>query len=156
MPEQSSVTSFVTAVKTRQTKTTKRLQHLWDNRTALPPAAVAAINGFLAGTLSYHPALHPDLKDLLQNQAYGPNRLSENEVYHIELWPRKDKEIVQDALNGAAADSKAVGFFWEVYRGKKSRTDVDDSADPNRVTFRSPAANVREDGPTTGNIVVGI
>ena len=53
--------------------------------------------------------------------------------------------------------TKAVEFVWETYRGKKSRTVVDDSsASINSVSFRSPVADVREDGPTTGNIVVDI
>ncbi len=156
MPEQSSVTSFITAVRTRQTNTTKRLQHLWENRATLPTAGQAAINGFLDNSLGHDP-LHADLVDLLQNQANGPNTLSDEEIAHINQWPRHDKEEVRDALKDAVAGTKAVEFVWETYRGKKSRTVVDDSsASLNSVSFRSPVANVREEGPTTGNIVVDI
>ncbi len=156
MPEQSSVTSFVTAVKTRQTNTTKRLQHLWESRATLPPAGQAAITGFLAGTLVHHP-LHADLVDLLTNNANGPFALSDGEIAHINEWSSRGKEDVRDALNDAVVDGKVVEFIWETYRGKKSRTEVDDSsASLNSISFRSPVANVREEGPTTGNIVVDI
>ncbi len=155
MPEQSSVTSFVTAVKTRQTNTTKRLQHLWDDRANLSPPARAAFDGFLDGSLGHDP-LHADLVALLQDPANGPNPLSNDEILHINQWPRHDKEEVRDALNDAVAAGENVGFFWETYRGKKSRTAVTPGAGSSSVTFRSPVANVREDGPTTGNIVVDI
>ncbi len=67
------------------------------------------------------------------------------ELTHINDWDRDAKEELRKALVQAILENRSVQFFWELYDGSKSDTEVHIPAGTADiiVTFRNPRSNVR-------------
>ncbi len=65
------------------------------------------------------------------------------EIDHIDSWPSTEKEKVRVALVEAILSNRSVVFFWELYPGASSVSDVQNTGTGNIiVTNRTPRDRV--------------
>ena len=132
MPIGSTAKQFAMALKTKRTKTTKKLDALFK---AQAPGLVAALRATSPFTGLPEPFL----------SALSGEGLSPLELDHIHDWDDGQKESVRDTLV-AAIDStppRKVRFFWELHDGPAELTLIDPSgAGPIKITFFSPRSKV--------------
>lgn len=155
MPAYTPIREFINALKSGQTNMTLRLDYLYANRASIPAAVLDTIR-----TGSLHPTFPQDVKDLLKGvgAVTGPNKLSDDEIKHMEEWPAAEKAQVQGWIDTAITNGDEVKFMWELHRepGKPGTGDyaVRDPGSPVRITFRTYAQRVQLDGwpPSLGSI----
>ncbi len=133
MPQTSTVKEFVTALRTRESKTTKALTKYFTgpgrHRDRLPAFS-------RRGALNILPSwARRDLRAL---------GLENKELSHINQWPNGQKEEVRKALVTAIENNRNVRFFWELHGGRTEETEVTDSGKGAiTIVFRSPQRNTR-------------
>ena len=151
MPELSNIDTFVAAVNSRQTKITRAVKRLWDERSTVADAT-ALVPLIAAGTLAMVPLGSPLAAAL---KARG---LTDDEIKHIDKWPPAEKNKVQTALQTALAGTAVpnVLFFWELHSGNASQTVVTSAPASTdvHIIFQSPTKNVRKGLATLGQIFV--
>lgn len=152
MPPMSTIQTFIDALRTGQTRTTRGLNEIFGE----PAAAGAALKpdqAALLGSPGGLDALAGWMRDLLKRVS---DPLTDAELDHIDEWPRVHKERVRLALVRAIEDDVAVRFSWEIHSGAAPDTAItDQGTDGIFVTFRSPRARVRLEGDGAGEIFVG-
>ena len=156
MPDTTKIKQFVKNVNDRKTTITRRLANHFAN-----PADFKT---------------HPHLPDLQTPGALDPDPLPDwaeqelanaglkpNEITHVAKWPPGEKEKFREALVAAISadpdNSRKLEFFWELYDGDASVTQVVPplpGAGDITVTFRSPSKKVRKSIFTHGEIFVDI
>ncbi len=142
MPDMSTIKTFVKALKTGMTKTTKALDkcdyasHLDELRK--PHALDKPLPGWARG------ALQPPLSDA--------------ELDHIDDWPDGQKDLVREAIVTAAENKRKLQFFWELHSGTDEETDIQGLAGAGTTTirFRSPRSKLRVSMATFGDISVNV
>lgn len=142
MPPTSSIRTFIDALKTGQTRTTRKLDDLF------------ATPGQLNLTFQQDQDLRtpnifsPQLPDWVRNLLSGPhvvtNPLSKDELQHIDEWPSEQKEEVRKKLVTARDNNLGVRFFWELYEGTAPATVISDLGGSLGflVTFSSPRSQL--------------
>ncbi len=142
MPEMSSVRTFVEALKTGMTKTTKALDQV-DYAEYIDQLKVP-------GALN---ALQPWAREALTAQG-----LSEGELGHINAWPNDQKELIRQAIVNAVDNARNLSFFWELYANAEEDTSIQglDEEGDITITFLSPRRRVTTSGNLSGGINVGV
>ncbi len=144
MPPKSSIQTFIDAVNTGQTNTTRALEVIGTN--------LAAYSGFAAalatpGALKADPStglLPAWAGAVLSGVGVGALALTPAELLHIGAWPDAEKEKVRAALYQAMQAGNAVHFSWQLYPGADSISHVDNLPGGDfKVTFLSPQSKVR-------------
>jgi hypothetical protein len=153
MPDMSSVITFVTALKTRKTNSTKALDVLFANdptngaghpQLANPNFAKLDV----ANALSSGPGGSLPSWAKLELLAAG---LSHPEVNHVGQWPANQREDVRQVLVAFIQENSALEFFWDLTNGTSEETDISG----NVITFLSPKSNVHFLGPNNISVDVG-
>jgi hypothetical protein len=148
MPIGTTVRTFIEALQSGQTKTTKALDAFFDN----------------PGRHQNHPNRNDfkirgafDRLPTWATNALQPN-LSPLELAHINSWPNDQKDSVREKLDGAIADKRrAVHFFWELGRANAESTNIEDPDEDGdiTITFCSPRQKLRQVGPDDITVDVG-
>jgi hypothetical protein len=134
----SKVRTFVNAVKTGMTHTTKVLDiadyksHIKELR--IPGALSSGPNNSL-----------PDWakKELSKSRGKGkPAGLKPKELEHISEWPLAQRESVRKAIVKAVDGSRSLQFFWELYADENEGTRIQGLTGTGdiMITFLSPRA----------------
>ncbi len=133
MPQTSTVKEFVTALQTRESKTTKALTKYFTKS-------------------GRHKSRLPDLDwkgalNVLPNWArieFKNSGLQNRHLAHINQWPKKHKEELRGVLVFAIKNNRNVHFFWELHGGAHEETEIIvPKTGTIGVVFRSPQKNVR-------------
>jgi hypothetical protein len=167
VPDTSSIRTFIQAIKTGQTKTTKVLNALFGNNTASYNGSTLFDGDHLgkANVLDNlrDPAVSWACDELRKpGQSDSSLAISEADIDHINSWPAAEKEQVRQALVAAVGPpggpSRGIHFSWGLYDGASSRTQVNTPPAPGAITviFQSPRANVEKSTITYGDIQVRI
>ena len=145
MPPTSTIQTFINALRTGQTRTTRGLDELF----ASPAALGGSLKTDEAALLRSPGGLEPLAGWMRDRLAGVSDPLTGPELDHIDEWPAIQKERVRQALVRAIDDDVTVRFSWEIYSGAGPDTAiVDHGAAGIFVTFRSPRARVRLEGDT--------
>lgn len=133
MPEDSTIKEFVTALQTRESKTTRALTKFFTRSGRHSNRFPGLRQQGRLNVLS--PIARRELRAMgLQNR----------HITHINQWPKAQKEQVRNALLTAVNSNRNIRFFWELYGGSKEETEITDTGSgPIRIVFRSPQTNVR-------------
>ena len=133
MPQTSTVKEFVTALQTRESKTTKALTKYFTRP-------------------GRHKNRLPDLDrkgalDVLPTWArteFKKSGLGTRHLAHINRWPKAQKEELRKVLVLAIKNNRSVHFFWELYGGRREETEfIVPKTGTIVVIARSPQRNVR-------------
>jgi hypothetical protein len=137
----STIQTFINALKTGRTRTTRALDEIFAAPAALPDSQKDAFQA--------PGVLHP-LADWMRDRLKAvSDPLIEDELRHIDEWPAAQKEQVRLAIAQAIAGDVTMRFRWELYSGVGPDTViVDHGTDGIFVTFRSPRSSVRLEGDT--------
>lgn len=148
------MTTFLQAIRTRSTKTTQVLDVIGTNLAAY--GAPIAANLAKANALNAVGGHLPAWAEQALNSVSGANpalvALTNQELLHIGGWPDAEKDKVREALYQAIQAGRAVRFYWELYAGANSVSQVDNLAGPGdiSITFRSPQSKVKIKGAPSG------
>jgi hypothetical protein len=137
MPPGTTLRTFIEAIKTGQTKTTKALDSFFEN----------------PGGLEHHTG-----RDDFRNAGafnvlpvWAKNALKSNlstaELDHIDSWPNDQKDNVRAKLDQAIHYSRnAVHFFWQPYHGSSEEVEIIDPDVDGDITiiFKSPRNKVTQ------------
>lgn len=131
MPPMSSIRSFINAVKTGQTPTTRALERIAAVRTEHMRTALqrpGALNRPLGA--AFRNSLRDDLDDVAITQC-------------IDNWPDDHKERVRLALVDAVRDGRPIRFRWGLTAASEFETFIDDPGyGPITFTARTPQAQL--------------
>ena len=148
MPPRSTVKEFVTALQTRESKTTKALTKYF-TRSGRHSGRLPELRR--RGALNVLPTwARKDLKKL---------GLENRHLAHINQWPRAHKEELRRALVLAIENNRNVHFFWELHGGRREETEIiAPKTGTIGVISRSPQRNVRVSTapPTFGHIMTDV
>jgi hypothetical protein len=141
MPPTSSIRTFINALKTGQTRTTRRLDELFATPGQLNLNTQQVQD--LRTPNIFSQQLPVWVSDLLSPQQ-GINALSYLELKHINEWPSEQKEEVRQKLVIALDNNLGIRFFWELHEGTAPATLIRDLGGSSGflVTFRSPRSLV--------------
>ncbi len=160
MPEMSSARTFVRALQTRTTNTTRILeQRFGANPHGGPHPLVNTPNfGALFDLLSTPDSLSSGPNDTVPVQfkavlsSWG---LRPGEVTHIDHWPPAQRETVRQAMVQSIDDNLSLRFFWDLHQEAEEETASSElETGELSITFLSPRWKVRVLGPD--NIVVDV
>jgi hypothetical protein len=151
MPPDTTLRTFIAAVRTRSTKTTKALDNLFadpgSHRGTPIEANLNPQNALDTGRGAWGSG------GWARGELLGRG-LTAAEVDHLQDWPNPEKRKVRSALVAAIRDDRTVHFFWELHDGTNSETVIDppnlQGTGPITVTFRSPWAKVSVKGVAAG------
>ncbi|MCH8994639.1 MAG: hypothetical protein IH959_06675 [Chloroflexi bacterium] len=133
MPQTSTVKEFVTALQTRESKTTKALT-MYFTKSGRHSGRLPELRR--RGALNALPRwARNDLKKL---------GLENRHLIHINQWPGTQKEKLREALVLAIESNRSIHFFWELHGGRREETEINvPKTGTISVVFRSPQGNVR-------------
>jgi hypothetical protein len=137
MPPGTTLRTFIEAIQTGQTKTTRALDDFFRNP------------GGLDG--------HPGRKDFKNAGAFNAlpgwattalqPHLSALELAHIDSWPNDQKDNVRAKLDQAIHYSRnAVHFFWQPHPGNSEEVEIIDPDQDGDITiiFKSPRNKITQ------------
>ena len=156
MPETSSARSFVRAIQTRSTNTTRTLERLFLKNpsgdthplTQSPHIDLLTQNGALSS------GANGALPTWAKNDLVSAGLTAGPEIDHIDDWPADQREEVRSKMVLAIENNLSIRFSWELHDGNDEITDTGELGDDLSITFRSPKWKVRVVGPD--NIVVDV
>lgn len=145
MPPMTSVKTFITALRTGETRTTQALDKAVARRRGVRAEA-------LIGLLGQRDALRTPLQDELRT-ALRAERLPERYIDHcIDGWPDTQKEQMRRAIARAIKGGHRVRFAWGITPAASYRTEIR-RADNGTVTILAltPRSSLRasRDGDIT-------
>jgi hypothetical protein len=136
MPPMSSLRTFISALKTGETRTTTALERVVAHRRG----AVAAQ---LIADLHHRGALDAPLADPFR-QAIKKTPLPERFIDRcIDGWPDPQKESARRALVAAINDGRRVQFRWGLTMGRGCETKITRTANRVTITALSPRNTLR-------------
>lgn len=138
MPPGTTLRTFIDAIQTGQTKTTKALDDFFKNPGSLQDHPYR--NDFrTVGAFNILPAW---ARSEFQNVG-----LSNVELAHIDSWPNDLKDNVRAKLDQAIHYNRnAVHFFWQPYPGSSEDAEIIDPDQNGDVTiiFKSPRNKITQ------------
>ena len=142
MPPMSSLRTFITALRTGETRTTKALNHVVARRSG---ATAADLIAALRKRGALKSPLQDPLRQALRN-APLPNRYIEA---CIDGWPDPHKEKIRLAILRAIRDRRRVRFVWGLTPERSFTTEISRKRTGTlTITTLTPRASLRahEDG----------
>ena len=158
MPPYTTIKTFMDALMTGRTNTTKALDALLQRNLQADQEDWARLQQPHSldkpGSAKIPEGIEPGWwKDYLREKVLPT--LSKGELDHIDAWPEEQKEQVRATIVAAKSDSRTVHFFWELHGGKKEDTQIDVPAHGDiTITFRNPRDRLEVSGLTWGDIKV--
>ncbi len=137
MPPTTSVRTFIQALQSGKTGTTRGLDALFTPPYEGKPGATdiqepGALNAPLHGWA---------VTALINAGLSGP------EIRHMNLWPDDQKEDLRAVLAQAVVDDRGAQFFWGLHDGSEPLTEVDDSGPGDVIVrFLTPRSLVTQAG----------
>jgi hypothetical protein len=132
----SSVTTFISALKTGETRTTRALQALAGRRRGAPAEELIV-------SLRRRGALNAPLGSPFR-QAVRKVPLPERFIERcIDAWPDAQKERVRRALVRAIDDGDRVRFRWGLTAGRGYETEITRTGARVTITALSPRSTLR-------------
>ena len=155
MPSATGMRTFLRAIRTGKTRTTKALEELVRarnpaliNRLRASPRALNGLPAWLRAALVNQGAANPALD------------LSDEEFNHIRHWPNSEKRKVRNWIDTAIGPpARNVHIRWKLHAGNASDNDVDNLPGPGdiTITFRSPESRVRaRGGPRPDDVTITV
>ncbi|HSP55234.1 MAG TPA: hypothetical protein VLS25_06550 [Dehalococcoidia bacterium] len=145
MPAYTPIRDFIDALREGETKITRRIKYLVRNYSSIPEPVLAVLNGWDPNT---DPPIPPDVKSLLKGEpgACGSlsdeNKLSQDEVDHIDAWEAAEKAKVLAWVKAVKGDPNAE-IWWELRRYGPAYDDAyPDPNNPLKITARTYAGRV--------------
>lgn len=139
MPPMSKIRTFVDALKTGETKTTKALQ------TALGPRQSATARALIAA-LRQTNALKRPLAEPFRG-AIKKGKLHDDYVtYCIDAWPDQDKEDVRKELLKAIGRGDSIRFRWGLKSGAGHEAVVEQVGRTTTIMALSPRSLLKASG----------
>lgn len=137
MPPGSTLRTFIEAIQTGQTKTTRALDDFFKNP------------GGLAGHLGRNDFKNAGAFNVLPGWAKTAlmPHLSALELDHIDSWPNDKKDDVRAKLDQAIHYNRnAVHFFWQPYPGSSEDVEIIDPDQNGDITiiFKSPRSKITQ------------
>jgi hypothetical protein len=136
MAPMSSIRTFINALKTGETRTTRALNRvIAERRSAAADERRAALRhpGAMAAPLQ------PPLRDALRSAALPDEMITEC----IDRWPDDHKERVRRALVKALAEGHRVRFAWGLTDADHLQTEIRTSGRTVTVSALSPRSSLR-------------
>jgi hypothetical protein len=152
MPDMSSARTFIQAIQTRTTHTTRTLeQKFFASPTGPHPLTSLPNFDDLFDLLTTDGGLSSGVNDALPSKfkavlnSWG---LAAGEIHHLDRWPALQRELVRLALVESISSNRTIRFFWDLHNGPDEDTVVIiPGAGDLTVTFHSPKWKVRVEGP---------
>lgn len=139
MPPMSSLRTFIAALKTGETRTTKALEGVASRRRG-------AVAEELLAALSHRGALNAPLPAPFR-QAIKKTPLPERFIDRcIDAWPDAQKEQARRALVRAIHDGRRVRFRWGLTAGRGYETEITRAGNRVTITALSPRSTLRISG----------
>jgi len=139
MPPMSSLRTFIAALKTGETRTTRALEGVARRRRG-------ALAEELLLALKHQGALNAPLQAPFR-QAIKKTPLPERYIDHcIDDWPDAQKEQARRALVKAIADGRRVRFRWGLTAARGYETEITRTASRVTITALSPRSTLRISG----------
>jgi len=137
MPPMSSLRTFIAALKTGETRTTKALESLAGRRRGATATAVIA-------QVNKANAMNTPLGDPLRS-AIRMSPLPENVIATcIDGWPNSQKEKIRVAVARAIREGRRVRFRWGLTPESGFRTEIHDSGSGTlTITTLTPRSALR-------------
>jgi hypothetical protein len=136
MPPMSSLRTFIAALKTGETRTTKALQRLLGRRRG------ARAEAFIAA-LKQKGALNAPLEPPIRNAIKLPDRYIER---CIDAWPDAQKEEARRAIVTAINKGQQVRFRWGLKAGPGYDAKIHRGPSSVTITALSPRSTLRISG----------
>ncbi len=120
MPPMSSLKTFIAALRTGETRTTKALDRAVSRRRGANAAHLIAL---LHKRGALKAPLQPELRKAVRD-AELPERFVQR---CIDEWPDAQKEQIRRALVSAISESRPVRFAWGLTPAPRHSTEIDDA-----------------------------
>lgn len=147
MPDQTDIQKLKESLRTGKTDITRALDRLFTNPDPSAQHLLLGESHFVAMEQG-----DPDILDDLANipgvdQMLLDRGVSPGEISHCNDWPSDQKKEVRLKLIKAVNSNIPIHFYWELYRGTKEATEIQDPDQVGEITitFRSPWANASGD-----------
>lgn len=140
MPPMSTLRTFILAIQSKRTNTTKALDLLLAKNQSgshpLQPYLQRLQDGDFSGDLP------PWAKLALTGAGVTPGP----EMDHVDAWP--DKDEVRDWVVKAIMENRSIKFFWDLHDGDHEQNQADDPGGNGdiKVTFKSPKHKLHQQG----------
>jgi hypothetical protein len=133
----STLRTFISALKTGETRTTKALEEVAARRRG------AAAEGVIAA-LRHRAALNAPLQLPLREAIKDRTRLPERFIERcIDAWPDDQKERARRAMVRAINDGRRVRFRWGLTSGRRYETQIVNDERRVTITALSPKSTLR-------------
>ena len=141
MPPMSTLRTFILAIQSKQTNTTKALNLLLEKNPNGPPHPLQPYLDRLKAA-NFSGVLPAWTKLALTGAGVAPGP----EMDHIDSWPNKNQ--VREWVIKAISENRSIHFSWELHDGNNEENQVQDPANDGNinVTFRSPNHKVHQLG----------
>jgi hypothetical protein len=137
MPPMSSPRTFIAALKTGETRTTKALEEVTGRRQGVKAEALLA-------ALKRRRALKSPLAEPLREAIQRKTRLPDRYIDRcIDAWPEKHKEDARKAIVRAFHSGKRLRFRWGLKSGQGFDAVIRDEPDQITITALSPRSTLR-------------
>jgi hypothetical protein len=140
MPPASSIRTFVSALKTGETRTTKALEDVTARRRGANAEEMIAA---LRRRNALDRPLQPALRQAIKRTSKLPDRLIDR---CIDAWPDTQKERARKAMVRAINDGKRLHFRWGLTASGSYETEVTTSRGRVTITALSPRSTLRVSG----------
>jgi hypothetical protein len=136
MAPMSSIRTFINALKTGETRTTRALNKVVADRRS---AAAHERRAALGHSGAMDAPLQPPFRDALRSAALPDEMITEC----IDRWPDDHKERVRRALVKALKEGQRVQFAWGLTDGDDLRTEIRTTGGTVTVSALSPRSSLR-------------
>ena len=164
MPPDTTLRTFIEAVKTQETNTTKVLGRIFAN-----PGQYQGTPFFnwlnqpdaLSGNAIANALAQPVDQPLPQQVRTDLLALSQSELNHLDDWDPQDKEQrLRPALVTAISANRPVHFRWQVHPDNVEQSDINPAGAAGQgaitIKFLSPRANVKLSALNFGDVKVDV
>jgi hypothetical protein len=142
----SKVRTFIDALKTGETTTTKALERVLARRTAAEAAGLVSL-------LEARGALNAPLQTRLRGAVRAAPLREDHIAVCIDGWPNAQKERARQAIVKAFRNDRRLHVRWGLTDARSFEVDIDDKGSGTiTITARSPRASLRV-SPSKGILV---
>jgi hypothetical protein len=133
----SSPRTFIEALKTGETRTTKALERVMGRRQG---AAAEAFFAAMRGRGALNAPLKPEIREAIQKKTRLPDLYIER---CIDAWPDKHKEDARKAIVAAFNSGRPLRFRWGLKSGAGYDAVISDQDHQITITALSPRSTLR-------------